>query len=373
MGIVKFLRSKLLNRHRGSDRAAVHADGGESCSGRCGDAAAEAAVKRLEWGEIERITGRFSEVVGEGGFSTVYRGRLPSCGGCSAAAPAAVKVHCGGGERLSLAFKQELDVLLRLKHENIVRLLGYCDDADQGAIILEYVSGGTLHERLHGCGGNNCPTLPWKSRVKIAFQLARAIEYLHERCTLHIIHGDIKSSNVLLDGDSNCKLCDFGSVKMGFSSMIPPPSSSPSSSPYIRRKNIIMGSPGYTDPVYLRTGIASKKNDIYSFGIMILELMTGLEAFRGDKGQVLASMAAHMTKDVDRMDVCEVTNMVDPRLRGDFDMEEARALIGLARSCLHESTMVRPTASGMVKMMKEKVVSISLMNTNSRHKLCNDL
>ncbi|KAF8028112.1 hypothetical protein BT93_E0884 [Corymbia citriodora subsp. variegata] len=349
MGVVKFLRSKLLNRRR----SPVHADGGESCSGRCGDAA-EAAVKRLEWGEIERITGRFSEVVGEGGFSTVYMGRFPGCGEgfAAAAAAAAVKVHCGGGERLSLAFKQELDVLLRLEHQNIVRLLGYCDDADQGALIFEYVSGGTLHERLHG----HC-----------------AIEYLHERCTLHIIHGDIKSSNVLLDGDSNCRLCDFGSAKMGFSSMIMPSSSSPSSSPYVRRKNIIMGSPGYTDPVYLKTGIASKKNDIYSFGVMILELVTGLEAFRADKGQVLAAMATHMTKDVDRMNVSKVANMVDPRLRGDFDVEEARALIGLARSCLDESTLVRPTASLVAKMMKEKISSISFANSNSRHKLLNAL
>ncbi|XP_039167745.1 probable receptor-like protein kinase At4g10390 [Eucalyptus grandis] len=372
MGIVKFLRSKLLNRRRSSDRAAVHADEGEGCSGRCGDTA-ETAVKRWEWGEIERITGCFSEVVGEGGFSTVYMGRFPGCGGGSTAAAAAVKVHCGGGERLSMAFKQELDVLLQLEHENIVKLLGYCDDADQGALIFEYVSGGTLHERLHGSGSNKRSTLPWKSRVKIAFQLAQAIEHLHERCTLHIIHGDIKSSNVLLDGDSDCKLCDFGSAKMGFSSMIPPPSSLPSSSPYVRRKNIIVGSPGYTDPAYLRTGIASKKNDIYSFGVLVLELVTGLEAFRADKGLVLASMAAHMTKDVDRMDVSEVTNMVDPRLRGDLNVEEARALIGLARSCFNESTLVRPTASHMVKMMKEKVSSISFTNSNSRHKFSNDL
>ncbi|KAF8028114.1 hypothetical protein BT93_E0886 [Corymbia citriodora subsp. variegata] len=369
MGIVKFLRSKLLNGCRG----AVHADGGESCSGRRGDAAAEAAVKRWEWGEIERITRRFSEVVGEGGFSTVYMGRFHGCGGGSAAAAAAVKVHCGGGERLSLAFKQELDVLLRLEHQNIVRLLGYCDDADRGALIFEYVSGGTLHERLHGCCGDRRSTLPWKSRVKITFQLAQAIEYLHERCTLHIIHGDIKSSNVLLDGDSNCQLCDFGSAKMGFLSMVPPPSSSSSLSPYVRRKNIIMGSPGYTDPLYLRTGIASKKNDIFSFGVVILELVTGLEAFRADKGQVLASMAAHMTKDVDRMDVGEVANMVDPRLRGDFNVEEARALIGLAKSCLDGSTLVRPTASCVVKTMKERISSISFTSSNLRHKLPNAL
>ncbi|XP_030540209.2 probable receptor-like protein kinase At4g10390 [Rhodamnia argentea] len=379
MGIVKFLRSKLLNRHRRWDRAAGDGNGGESCSGRCGDAAAGAAMKRLGWGEIERITGGFAEVVGKGGFSTVYLGRLRGCeeGSAAAVAVAAVKVHCGGVERLSLAFKQELDVLLRLKHQNIVRLLGYCDDADQGALIFEYVSSGTLHEHLHGRGGDKRSTLPWKSRVKIAYQLARAIEYLHERCTLHIIHGDIKSSNILLDGDSDSKLCDFGSAKMGFSSLIPPPSSSPSSSPYVRRKNLIMGSPGYTDPAYLRTGIASKKNDIYSFGVVVLELVTGLEAFRADKGQVLASMAARMAKDVGHMDVHEAAKMVDPRLRGDFDVEEARALIELARSCFDYSTLIRPTASCVVKMMKEKVSSISFANSNSnsnsKHKLSFDL
>lgn len=133
-----------------------------------------------------------------------------------------------------------------------------------------------------------------------------------------------------------------------------------------------MVSPGYTDPAYLRTGIASKKNDVYSFGVVVLELVTGLEAFRADKGQVLASMAARMTKDVGHMDIHEAANMVDPRLRGDFDAEEARALIEVARSCLVESTLVRPTASRVVKMMKE-VSSISFANSNSKHKLSYDL
>ncbi|XP_039169243.1 probable receptor-like protein kinase At4g10390 [Eucalyptus grandis] len=129
--------------------------------------------------------------------------------------------------------------------------------------------------------------------------------------------------------------------------MIPLPSLSPSLSPYARRKNIIMGSPGYTDPVYLITGIASKKNDIYSFGIVVLELVMGLEAFFADKGQVLPSMVVQMTKDADCMDVGELTNMVDLRLRGDFNVEEARALIGLVRLCLDESTPAKPTASRM--------------------------
>ncbi|KAL3738481.1 hypothetical protein ACJRO7_019935 [Eucalyptus globulus] len=134
---------------------------------------------------------------------------------------------------------------------------------------------------------------------------------------------------------------------MGFSSMIPLPSSSPSLSPYARRNNIIMGSSGYTNLVYLRTGIALKKNNIYSFGI----------AFFADKGQVLPSMVVQMTKDADRMDVGELTNMVDLRLRGDFDVEEARALIGLVRLCLDESTPAKPTASRMVETMKEKFSS----------------
>ncbi|KAK0587907.1 hypothetical protein LWI29_031072 [Acer saccharum] len=296
--------------------------------------------KKYCWEDIERFSNNLSQVVGSGGFSTVYLARLP------ATIQGAIKIHFGS-ERLHLVFKQELDILLRLRHDNIVKLLGYCDDIDdQGALVFEYLPNGSLQEKLH----ESDSVLPWRNRMTIAFQLAQAIEYLHEKCSLQIVHGDIKASNVLLDEYMNCKLCDFGSAKMGFSSIVMPSSS--------RTKQMMIGSPGYTDPHYLRTGIASKKNDVYSFGVIILELITGMEAFSPERqrGQLLTSIAGPMLMKSEGMNVVE---MVDPRLEGDFDLEEAKTMLSIAALCIGHSPILRPSATQILQTIKDQISFLS--------------
>lgn len=221
--------------------------------------------------------------------------------------------------------------------------------------MLEYVPNGSLHERLHECTSAS-DVLSWRTRMTIAFQLVEAIEYLHEKCSLQIVHGDIKSSNVLLDESLNCKLCDFGSAKMGFSSIVSP---SDSVSCPSRRTNKLMmvGSPGYTDPHYLRTGIASKKNDVYSYGVIVLELITGLEAFCPERqsGQLLTSVLGPVL----RGESVDVTEIVDPKLGGEFDIEEARLMVSIAALCLGNSPILRPSATQILQTMNDSVYSIS--------------
>lgn len=219
-------------------------------------------------------------------------------------------------------------------------------------MVFEYVPNGNLQEKLHEMERE---VLPWKTRTAIAFQLAQAIEYLHEKCTLQIVHGDIKASNILLDEHFNCKLCDFGSAKMGFSSTVIPPSCS-------RTKQVMIGSPGYTDPHYLRTGFASKKNDVYSLGVIILELVTGMEAFCPERGQLLTSIVAPNLRDIAECGAEEkVAELVDPRLAGEFDLEEARAMLSIAALCLHQSPTVRPSASQIMQTIKDKITSIDFV------------
>ncbi|GMI76534.1 hypothetical protein like AT1G33260 [Hibiscus trionum] len=308
----------------------------------------EVFVRKFRWEEIEAVTNDFARVIGRGGFSNVYLANLSGSG----QGQGAVKVHAGS-DRLNQVFKQELDILLRLRHHNIVKLIGYCDDHEEGAMVFEYVPNGNLQEKLH----EREVVLSWKTRTAIAFQLAQAIEYLHEKCTLQIVHGDIKPSNVLLDEYFNCKLCDFGSAKMGFSSTVKPPSCS-------RTKQLMVGSPGYTDPHYLRTGLASKKNDVYSLGVIMLELVTGMKAFCPERGQgqLLATIVAADLRDIGEHGAEEkVAALVDPRLCGDFDLEEARASLSIAALCLHQSLTVRPSASQIIETMKEKITSIGFL------------
>ncbi|XP_039022764.1 probable receptor-like protein kinase At1g33260 [Hibiscus syriacus] len=329
--LFKFLSFRKLQRGKPTSETQPDQDEGKDSV-----VAGEGFVRKFKWEEIKDATGDFSVVIGQGGFSNVYLANL------SGSKQGAVKVHVGS-DRLNQMFKQELDILLRLRHENIVKLLGYSDDLEEVALVFEYVPNGNLQEKLHD---RNKEVLPWQTRTAIAYQLAQAIEFLHEKCSLQIVHGDIKASNILLDEHFNCKLCDFGSAKMGFSSTVMPPSCS-------GMKQVMIGSPGYTDPHYLRTGFASKKNDVYSLGVIILELVTGMEAFCPEKGLLTSILAPKLGA------AGEVATVVDPRLGGEFELEEAKAMGSIAARCLHQSPTVRPSASQITQLMKEKIVSIN--------------
>ncbi|GAB4857928.1 hypothetical protein Ancab_015833 [Ancistrocladus abbreviatus] len=303
-------------------------------------------LKRYRWEEIQRMTMNFYQVIGVGGFSRVYLAYLPD------SSLAAVKVYsCCGSERLSQVFRGELDICRQLDHANIVQLIGYCDDRE-GALVSEYLSNGTLQDKLHIRSNNQSP-LPWKTRMAIAYQLAQSLEYLHEKCSLHIVHGDIKSSNILLDTHLDPKLCDFGSAKMGFQSMVRPRRSTAN----------LMGSPGYIDPHYLMTGIASKNNDIYSFGVIVLELITGIEAFCSEEERILSSMVRR--KD-NSLEVEKVVDMLDERIVGEVDREEATAMASIAALCLHHLPSLRPCAADVCRLMKEKISSVAFLSSEEK-------
>ncbi|KAE8699840.1 Beta-1,3-n-acetylglucosaminyltransferase radical fringe isoform 1 [Hibiscus syriacus] len=262
-------------------------------------------VKRFRWNEIKDSTKDFSRLIGRGGFSNVYLANL------SGSTLGAVKIYVGN-DRLNQSFRQELDILTQIQHDNIVKFLGYCDDQEEGAMVLEYVPNGNLQEKLHG---NGRELLPWKTRMSIAFQLAEAIEYLHDKCSLQIAHGDIKASNILLDERFNCKLCDFGSAKMGFSSKVVPP----------KTKQIM--------------------------------LVTGMEPFCPEREQLLTTMVAPKLREVVE-DGGGAAEMVDPKLGGEFELEEGKAMLLIVELCLQKSSTVRPSAAEIMQTMKNKIGSV---------------
>ncbi|XP_020688690.1 salt tolerance receptor-like cytoplasmic kinase 1 [Dendrobium catenatum] len=304
--------------------------------------------RRFTWTEVETATANFtSDVIGKGGFSTVYFARLND------SIAASIKLH-HSSERLHHAFRLELDILLRVHHPNIVRLLGYCDEQDdQGVLIFEFIPNGNLHDKLHSgaCAGD---VLPWARRTSIAYRLAQALEYLHDGCELQIIHGDIKTSNILLDSDLNPKLCDFGCARMGFSATVRPPA-------------VMTGSPGYVDPHYIRTGMVSKKSDVYSFGVFLLVLITGAEAFDEGTERLLTTVAGEMLREATNGEVAEI---VDRYLVGEYDKGEVAVMASISAVCIGENPSLRPSMADIVRIIEEKVPSaISTVDCKARVKV----
>ncbi|CAN6277285.1 unnamed protein product [Urochloa humidicola] len=297
-----------------------------------------APPRRLTWREVEALTGGFDEaaVVGRGGSSTVYLARLRD------GAPVAVKVHrwCGGGERRLRAFRQELDLLRRLRHPHIVALLAYSDDHEEGgALVLEYLAGGTLADRLHG--GVGAP-LTWAQRMRIVHDVACALEHLHDASNSNsnvvVVHGDVSASNVLLDGlgaGAGARLCDLGSACEGFSAAVAP-------------SRAAVGSPGYADPFFLRTGIVSNKSDVYSFGVLLLEALTGMPAAQPGTAQNLAPrILPRLTQQRG------LAGLVDASLLA-YDAEEAADVARIAVECLAPQPGLRPAMAQVRAAIADK-------------------
>jgi serine/threonine protein kinase len=208
-------------------------------------------------------------------------------------------------------------------------------------LVLEFAPNGNLHDQLHGG-----VAMPWARRVSVALQVARALEYLHDRCEPQVVHGDVKASNVLLDAAMGARLCDFGSARAGFSAAVAGGARAPRLSASARA---VLGSPGYVDPHYLRSGVVTKKSDVYSFGVLLLELLTGVQAFRG--GRLLtAAVAPRITSAA-----CDAGELVDRRLGRRYDADEAAGMAAVAAACVGENPSLRPSMADVVRALERSV------------------
>ncbi|XP_009766390.1 putative serine/threonine-protein kinase PBL25 [Nicotiana tabacum] len=288
------------------------------------------AAQTFTYRELATATKNFRQeyLIGEGGFGRVYKGRLDKTGQVIA-----VKQLDRNGLQGNREFLVEVLMLSLLHDTNLVNLIGYCADGDQRLLVYEYMPLGALEDHLFDLPPDRTP-LDWFTRMKIALNAAKGLEYLHHKANPPVIYRDLKSSNILLDKEFNAKLSDFGLAKLG-----PMGDNSHVSSR-------VMGTYGYCAPEYQRTGQLTVKSDVYSFGVVLLELITGKRAVDTTKNghdQILVAWAEPIFKDTSRY-----TELADPLLKEDFPKRSFNQAVAIAAMCLQEDPAVRPLINDVV-------------------------
>ncbi|KAJ8550047.1 hypothetical protein K7X08_033754 [Anisodus acutangulus] len=293
---------------------------------------------RFSYNEIASATRNFSKgrVLGRGALSFVFMGRVGFL-----RTTVAIKRLDMADEESPKAFCRELMIASSLHNPYIVLLVGFCIDPEEGLfLVYKYVSGGSLERYLHGKkrGGKGGPALTWCARYKVAVGIAESIGYLHngtERC---VVHRDIKPSNILLSSKKTPKLCDFG-----LATWTPAPSV-----PFLCKT--VKGTFGYLAPEYFQHGKVSDKTDVYAFGVVLLELLTGrkpIEAKRGPGEENLVLWAKLLLQ----QDALE--KFLDPRLKFPRkNLHQISRMIQAAAACIHSEESQRPDIDEIIDMLR---------------------
>lgn len=269
------------------------------------------------------------DIIGSGGYGTVYRLNVND-----SIAFAVKRLNRGSAER-DRGFERELQAMGDIKHRNIVTLHGYCTAPRYNLLIYELMPNGSLDELLHGRSREKKP-LDWSSRYRIAVGAARGISYLHHDCLPHIIHRDIKSSNILLDKNMEARVSDFG-----LATLMEPDKTHVST--------FVAGTFGYLAPEYFDTGRATAKGDVYSFGVVLLELLTGKkpsdEAFL-EEGTKLVTWVKAVIQDKREEHVLDSSLECSP-------VSEINHVFNIALMCLEPEPSKRPTMADVLKMLEQ--------------------
>ncbi|KAL3741648.1 hypothetical protein ACJRO7_017157 [Eucalyptus globulus] len=276
--------------------------------------------KKFTYKELVASTGNFAveRLLGEGGFGRVYEGYLTSMN-----VNVAIKKINQGSRQGIKEFATEVMTISRLRHRNLVQLIGWCHEKKELLLIYEFMSNGSLDSHLF----NERSFLPWENRYKIVQGIASALLYLHEEWEQCVIHRDIKSSNIMLNSDFNAKIGDFGLARLvdhtkGL------------------QTTVLAGTMGYMAPECVYTGKASKESDVYSFGVVLLEITCGREVIkpRAEEGQVRLVDWVWELYGTKRL-----LDAVDPKLGIDFDGRQLECLMVVGLWCAHPDYTARPS------------------------------
>ncbi|VFQ76266.1 unnamed protein product [Cuscuta campestris] len=270
-------------------------------------------------------------IIGSGGFGTVYR--LVMDDGNAFALKRILKIN----ERFDRFFERELEILGSIKHRHLVNLRGYCNSLTSKLLIYDFLPGGSLDEVLH----DRSEQLDWDTRVTIIMGAAKGLAYLHHDCSPRIIHRDIKSSNILLDGNFEARVSDFGLAKL-------------LEDEESHITTIVAGTFGYLAPEYMQSGRATEKTDVYSFGVLVLEILSGkrpTDASFIEKGLNIVGWLNFLATENRQQEIAD-PNCDRAQAESSFD-----ALLSIAIQCVSSNPEDRPTMHRVLQILESEVMT----------------
>ncbi|KAL6564054.1 Receptor-like serine/threonine-protein kinase ale2 [Orobanche hederae] len=290
------------------------------------------SVKTFSLIELEKATEKFSlkKVLGEGGFGRVYHGVMQD------GTEVAVKLLTRDNQNGDREFIAEIEMLSRLHHRNLVKLVGICIEQRTRCLVYELVPNGSVESHLHG-DDRSKGRLDWDARLKIALGAARGLAYLHEDSNPRVIHRDFKASNVLLEDDFTPKVSDFGLAR-----------EATEGSHHISTR--VMGTFGYVAPEYAMTGHLLVKSDVYSYGVVLLELLSGrkpVDMSQPPGQENLVTWARPLLTNREGL-----LQLVDPSLAGTYDFDDMAKVAAIASMCVHAEVTHRPFMGEVVQALK---------------------
>ncbi|KAL0911628.1 hypothetical protein M5K25_019782 [Dendrobium thyrsiflorum] len=304
------------------------------------------SLKSFTLNDLKAATKNFrsDSYLGEGGFGIVFKGWIDESSHAPTKPGVGIVVAIKKFKRESFQghkeWLAEVTYLGQLRHKNLVKLIGYCSESDSKLLVYEYMQRGSLENHLFKRGAQQ---ISWAMRVNIAIDVAHGLSFLHGLET-QVIYRDLKASNILLDSDFNAKLSDFGLARNG---------------PTGDKTHVstrVVGTRGYAAPEYIATGHLSIKSDIYSFGVVLLELLSGRRALdheRGSAEDTLVDWAKPFLDDKRRM-----LRIMDTRLEGRYSKKAAQTIAALALQCLDDDSRNRPNMNEVLPTLEKLRVQL---------------
>jgi serine/threonine protein kinase len=288
----------------------------------------ETGPNKFSFNELAHATNNFNdeEKLGQGGFGGVYKGFLRESNSF-----VAVKRVSKGSKQGMKEYASEVKIISKLRHRNLVQLIGWCHERGELLLVYEFMPNGSLDSHLF----TEESLLIWAIRYKVAQGLASALLYLQEEWEQCVVHRDIKSSNIMLDSDFNTKLGDFGLARLV---------------DHVKgsQTTVLAGTMGYMAPEYVTTGKASKESDVYSFGIVALEIACGRKPIKINALEDQVVMVEWVRK---LYGIGKVLEAADPRLGGDFDEPQMERLMIVGLWCSHPNRNLRPSVREAIHVL----------------------